>query len=202
MKYATLAVCLCLTLSTVTFAAPQKAAASKEKKMDKKVETKDVKVKNLTLKVPTTWEAKKSSSRMRLATYQVKPVEGEKDNAELTVFNFANQGIKANVDRWVGQFSAEGRKTKVSKGSCSTGEYYFVDITGTFKKPKPGAPPFGGEKIDAPNYRMYGVVLPVKGDGMYFLKLTGPTKTVAAQAKSMRGTFGGKKAKEKEHKLN
>lgn len=212
MKFFTRALmtCLCLVTANSVFAMPQDAAATKKTadaattekpKTEKKIETDDVKVKNLTLKVPKTWVKKRSASSMRLATYEVKPVDGEKDSAELTVFNFSNQGIKANIDRWIGQFSGTGRKSKLFKGTCDTGEYYLVNISGTFKKPKPGAGPFG-EKIDAENYRMLGVVLPVKGEGMFFLKLAGPDKTVAAQLKGLRGSFGGKADEEKEAKLN
>ena len=183
-------ICFCLSLSLNPVAAEEKGATKKEGK-EVKVETDVVKLKNLKLKVPKTWEKAKSSSSMRLATYQVKPVEGEQDKAELTVFNFPNQDIKQNIDRWVSQFQATGRKAKTTKGTCSTGEYYLVEASGIFKKPDPNSPPFLRKTTDAPDYRMLGVILPVEGSGMYFLKLTGPDKTVHAQAKAFRASFGG-----------
>ncbi|MDB4614117.1 hypothetical protein OAH18_00360 [bacterium] len=193
--------CLCLTLSTVSFAQDTKKADTKKeattKTEAKKVETKKVTIKAIELDVPVTWTVKKSSSSMRLATYAVKPVEGETDEAELTVFNFPNQDIKQNIKRWADQFSGPKRKSKTVKGKCPTGDYYLVNASGTFKKPKPGSPPFRRETVDAEGYRMLGVILPVKEKGMYFLKLTGPDKTVAAQMKLFRASFGGKKAGEK-----
>ena len=193
-------ICLCLALLlSAQIARAEKDTATKKTK-EVKVETKAVKLKGLAFKFPKTWVKAENSSRMRLATYHVKPVDGEKDKAELTVFNFPNQDVKQNIDRWVGQFQSKERKAKTTRGKCSTGEYYLVEASGTFKKPVPGSPPRFGKTTDAPDYRMLGVILPVEGKGMYFLKLAGPDKTVKAQAKSFRGTFGGNKKEETELK--
>jgi hypothetical protein len=48
---------------------------------------------------------------------------------------------------------------------------------------------------------MQGVMLTLKGSGNYFFKLTGPDKTVAAQADPFRASFGAKAAGETEYKL-
>jgi hypothetical protein len=191
-------VCLCLSLTTANARADENDT---KKAKDANVETLVVKIDGLELKLQKTWQKKAESARsMRKATYEVKPVKGETDKAELAVFNFPNQDIKQNVDRWVGQFQSKGRKSTTTKGKCSTGEYYLVDTSGIFKKPVPGTPPFQRKTTDAPGYRMLAVILPVKGKGMYFLKLTGPEKTVTAQAQAFRRSFGGKKKEESEFK--
>ena len=203
MKYhvaALFGVCLCLSLTTTNAQADKKESDANKAK-EAKVETLVVKIAGLELKLPKTWQKKAESARsIRKATYEVKPVKGETDKAELTMFNFPNQDIKQNIDRWVGQFQSKGRKSTTTKGKCSTGEYYLVDASGIFKKPVPGSPPRLGKTTDAPGYRMLAVILPVEGKGMYFLKLTGPEKTVAAQAKAFRGSFGGNKKEETELK--
>lgn len=195
LAFATLAFVL-----TSTVHAEDKKAETKEKKKSKPVKTKDVEVGGLKLKLPENWVTEKSSSSMRLATYTIKPVEGEKDKAEVTIFKFPTQSVKGNIDRWAGQFAADGRKSKTTKGKCATGEYYMFEGSGTFKKPKPGSPPFLRQTINAKDYRMLGVILP-KGSSMYFVKMAGPNKTVAAQAKAFRAAFGGEKKTEKEHKF-
>ena len=71
--------------------------------------------------------------------------------------------------------------------SMKKGEYYLAELSGTYKKPD--GPPFLQRTKDAPGYRMLAVMIPAEG-GVYFLKLTGPDKTVAAQAKAFRRMFG------------
>ena len=44
---------------------------------------------------------------------------------------------------------------------------------------------------------MLAVILAVKGKGNYFLKLTGPMKTVTASATTLRQSFGADPKKEK-----
>lgn len=192
---------LCLTLSACVLALTAVHAddAVKEKSPTK---TSEVKLKDMTLQVPNTWKTAKGSS-MRLATYAIPKVEGDEDDAELSIFNFGGGGggVGANITRWVGQFDGSGRTSKVTKGMAGENEYYFVDITGTFKKPKPGSPPFRQETIAAEGYRMLGVILVLKDKGVYYLKLAGPEKTIKAAEADFRASFGGDSKSEKEYEL-
>jgi gluconolactonase len=157
---------------------------------------KEAKVGEITLKTPANWKQSKPTSRLRKAQFSIPAVEGDKEAAELAIFSFgAGGGVKANVDRWIGQFSADGRKSKITSGKSKTGEYVFVEVGGTYKKPV--GPPIRGKTEPMPNARMLGVILAVEGKGNYFLKMTGPTKTVAAAADAFRGSFGGDVASEK-----
>jgi gluconolactonase len=162
-------------------------------------------VSTLPLTVPTTWKdvpltAMQKRMAMRSATVRIPAAKGDKEPGELTVFRFPSQNINDNIGRWVGQFQKDGRKQKITKGqTAKKQDYYFVEVSGTFKKAD--GPPMMGKTKDAPGFRMLAVILPVKGDGMYFLKLTGPDKTVMAQATAMRQTIGGNVKTEKEHKL-
>jgi gluconolactonase len=123
-------------------------------------------------------------------------VEGDKEPAELAVFNFgAGGGVQANIDRWVGQFLPENRQAKSTQGKCPLGEYVLVDVSGTYRKPV--GPPIQGRTESVPGSRMLGVILSVEKKGLYFLKLTGPEKTVAAAATALRTAIGGKMQDEK-----
>ena len=164
-----------------------------------KVETREVKLKDMVLNIPTSWEQQENSSTMRLATYHVPVAEGDSEPGELTVFNFGSGGGSAgdNIDRWIKQFSGEGRTARVTKGKAGDNEYFFADIAGSYNKPV--GPPVLRKTELAENYRMLGVILVLEGKGTYFLKLAGPDATIKAQANSLRASFGGDAATEKEY---
>lgn len=177
--------------------AAKKPEAGKEAPK-KSVKTVEVEIKGgLKLNVPETWKQSEPSSRLRLAQFAIAPVEGDKEDAELALFNFGFGGsAKANIDRWIGQFQAAERKTKVSEGNIEAGKYFFVEISGTYNKPI--GPPIARQTKPAPGSRMLGVILGIEGKGIYFMKMTGPDKTVAAQGTALRKSFGADAKKEKE----
>ncbi len=160
-----------------------------------------VKLKDLTLSLPKSWKAAANSSTMRLATYEIPPVEGDTEAAELTVFTFPGGGgeLSANITRWIGQFSPEGREVLLRKGMAGDNAYYVADITGTYQKPK--GPPVLRQTVPAPGYRMLGVVIELEGKGVYYLKLAGPDATVKAQQETLRTAFGGRTEGEEDYEL-
>jgi gluconolactonase len=177
--------------------------ASGDDKVDKGAasgKTKMVKAGGITLTVPEAWKEKEPSSNFRAAEIEVPAAGDDKSPGELVVFNFGaggGGGVQANVDRWIGQFDAEGRKVKVWKGKASQGEYTLVDLTGTYKKPI--GPPIQMKSKPMPGWRVLGVVLQAEG-GPYFIKLDGPDKTINAAATDFRTSFGGNAKDEKEVK--
>lgn len=181
-----------LTLAALSIAAFATAA-------DEKKEVREVKVEDITLTVPADWKQEEASNQLRLAQFVIPPVEGEKEKAEMVVSHFGGTGggIDANIERWIGQFAAEGRKSKVTKGESKQGPYHFVDITGTYNMPV--GPPILRQSKPLPDARMIGVILEVEGKGNYFLKLAGPAKTVSAQEEAMRASIGGDAKSEKPH---
>ena len=183
-----------LTLAALSIAAFATAA-------DEKKEVREVKVEDITLTVPADWKQEEASNQLRLAQFVIPPVEGEKEKAEMVVSHFGGTGggIDANIERWIGQFAAEGRKSKVTKGESKQGPYHFVDITGTYNMPV--GPPILRQSKPLPDARMIGVILEVEGKGNYFLKLAGLAKTVSAQEEAMRASIGGDAKSEKPHEL-
>ncbi|MFK7779033.1 MAG: hypothetical protein QM501_13090 [Gimesia sp.] len=158
---------------------------------DKSTKTSEVKIKDITLKVPTNWKSTPPSNNLRLAQFEIPAVKGDKEPAELVISSFGGTGggIAANVSRWVGQFAAgKDRKVKVTQGESKDGKYVFADLSGTYNKSI--GPPFLRKTKAVPNSRMLGVILAVEGKAYYFLKLTGPNKTVEAAAKEFRTSFG------------
>jgi gluconolactonase len=160
-------------------------------------ELQEAKVGEITLKTPATWKQSEPLSKLRLAQFEIPAAEGDKESAELAIFSFGGGGdVKANVERWIGQFVADGRKVKVTGGKSDLGQYVFVDLSGTYQKPV--GPPVLRKTEPMPGARMLAVILAVEGKGNYFLKLTGEQATVSAAVDAFRGSFGAKEADEKE----
>ncbi len=173
--------------------------ADEKEEAKKEAKTVEVKAGNITLKVPETWESQPPSNNLRLAQFAIPNVKGETDETELVVFPPFGGSVNDNVVRWIRQFDPQGIKLTMLEGKGELGQYYYVDVAGTYKKPD--GPPFLRKTIDAPDHRMLAVMLIVEGEGNYFLKLVGPAKTVAASAEAFRNSFGAQKDSEKEFKL-
>ncbi len=177
-----------------TPAAPQEAAAS----APQKVEAGDLK-----LTVPATWKQQQPSNNLRLAQFSIPAVEDDQDSAELVISPPIGGTREANITRWVDQFEAAGRELVMTKGQCPQGEYVLVQLSGTYKRSI--GPPIRGKTEPAPGYKMHGVMLTVMKDGKnvgnYFLKLTGPAKTVAANDDALRVAIAADKAKEEKYEL-
>lgn len=167
---------------------------------DKPSETVKVMAKDIELVVPKAWKQEKlegPAARFRVAQFAISPSEGDKSSAELVVTQFGGGGggVEENLKRWNGQIAGKDRKIKVTKGKSKLGEYYVFDGSGTYNKPD--GPPFAQKFIPVEGQRMVVVMLNVEDSGSYFLKLTGPEKTVGDAAIPLRISFGAKAEDEK-----
>jgi gluconolactonase len=162
--------------------------------------TKTIKAGELSLTVPEAWEKQPVRSQFRKAQMKVPDVAGDKDETDFVVYYFdgGGGGIDPNVQRWVGSFLPTGRKLKVTSGKSSQGDYVFVDLQGTWKKPI--GPMVQQKTEEMPNSRALSVILTTK-EGNYYLRLTGPEKTVSANADAFRATFGADAKTEKDRPL-
>ena len=171
---------------------------------DERSEFKEVAAGAISLRVPDSWRTQKTTSKPRIAQFEISGAKPEDEGAELVVYHFggATGGIKANIERWIGQFHAEDRDVALSRGKSDQGEYVLADIVGTWKKPH--GPPFARKKTDKPGSRVIGVIL-ITDDGnakdYYFLKLSGPDALVKSQAKVLRASFGADLASEQPYKM-
>ncbi len=170
---------------------------------DDTVKTRSVEVDSFTLNVPENWKQTKPTpiqARFRKAQFEIPAAEGDSEPGELVVFYFGAQGgggVDANIQRWVGQFDASGRKSKVTTGESELGKYVFVDITGTYNKSV--GPPIRQQTKAMPGSRMLSVILRVAQGGNYFVRLTGPEQTVTDAADALRASFGADAKKEKDY---
>lgn len=137
----------------------------------------------LRYKVPEGWVAEKPTSDMRVAQYKLPKAEGDSEDALLVIYYFGQgQGgsAQANIDRWINQIKqADGQPSKdraKSETLTINGlQVTTVDVTGNYGGGmSPDSAPVGSKSL----YRLRAAVVEAP-KGSYFVKLTGPQKTIA-----------------------
>ena len=119
---------------------------------------------------------------MRVAEFVLPKVAGDPEDASLVVYFFGGQGgsTQANIDRWVSQMEQPNGKSSKDVAVTSTMtvnglKVSLIDVSGTYTaEMSPGA----SEHFNKPGFRLKAAVVETPG-GPYFVKVTGPAKTVA-----------------------
>lgn len=128
------------------------------------------------------WTAPKSwtpqgERPMRVATYSI-PAAGGAEPGECAVFYFGSgQGgdVRANIDRWIGQFKADSKPDESSR-TVNGIHVTTVKVAGTYLAPSGPMMQSSGEKA---GYRLVGTIVEAP-EGAVFFKATGPAATIAA----------------------
>jgi hypothetical protein len=133
---------------------------------------------------PAKWEWVPVASSMRKAQLKISD-DNTKTNAEVVFFQFGPGpmgGVKANVDRWLGQFVEPRDKTNTKTGEVTVGKtkVTYVQAEGTYKSGMPG-----GSLTSLPDYALAGAIIEA-ADGNIFVKLTGTKALVRASAKDFK----------------
>jgi hypothetical protein len=161
-----------------------------------KQKTREVKIDDITLAVPEDWKQTPPSSNLRKAQFEIPAAERDREPTELVVFFFggASGTFAQNHERWRGEFDPRGLRIKLTQGESPQGDYVVADLRGTHvgsafaRRPQP-----------LEDARMLMLVLTVEGKGPYYLKATGPEKTIASIETSLRTAIGADPEKEKEY---
>ncbi len=163
---------------------------------------KEVKIEDLTLKIPASWKQQPPANKLRLAQFLIPPAEGDEHPTELVISSFpgGGGGIDANLKRWTDQFAADGRKVKITSGKSPQGNYVAHNVTGTYLY-SAGGPFAGGKKELRPDHRSISVILTIENKANYFIRLTGTEKAVNAAADALRTSFGGNAKEEKDYEI-
>lgn len=132
---------------------------------------------------PDGWQKQPVASSMRVAEFSLPRAAGDAEDAQLVLYYFGGSGgtVEANLQRWVGQMqqpdgkplpsSAAKKETRRVNGLSLT----LLDVSGTYvAEMAPGA----SERHNKPDFRLRAGVVET-ANGPYFIKLTGPAKTVA-----------------------
>jgi hypothetical protein len=131
----------------------------------------------VTWKDPGGWKRVPPPNRMRKASYEIAPVAGDKEPAQVGVFYFgAGQGgsIDKNMERWSGEFSgvadADIKRSQRKAGGLLQ---HVIEIEdGTFSSGMGRSPSRGKE-----HWAVLGAIVETPS-GLHFFKMTGPKATV------------------------
>jgi len=131
---------------------------------------------------PQGWHTQPTSSSMRVAEFSLPRAEADAEDAQLVVYYFGGSGgsVDANLQRWVSQMQQpDGRPSsgvaKKENRSVNGLRVTMLDVSGTYvAETAPGST----ERNNKPNFRLRAGVVETS-NGPYFIKLTGPAKTVA-----------------------
>ena len=137
--------------------------------------------------VPEGWVTETPSSAMRKGQFKLPKIDGDPEDATLVIYYFGGGGgdVRSNLERWYSQFtqpdgSLSSSKAKVEKRKAGDMPVTAVDLTGTFvAETVPGS----GVRVNKPNWRMLAAIVEAP-DGPYFIKATGPEKTLEHWRKS------------------
>ena len=148
--------------------------------------------------LPDGWKRVDPASSMRVAQVNIAPAKGDTAVAELVFFHFPGTGgsADANIKRWQGQYTGPKGEpgesiSKVDTMMVGLLKVVTTDVTGT----QLASASMGmGAAKDLPNYRMIASVIETPS-GNWFIKITGPKNTVAANESKIRDFI--KKAKVK-----
>jgi hypothetical protein len=137
----------------------------------------------LTFTAPEGWKPVATSSSMRVAQFSLPRAAGDTADGELIVYYFGGSGgsVEANMNRWIGQMEQPDGKpssavAKRDSRSVNGLKVTLVDVSGTYvAEVTPGS----STRHNNPNYRLRAAVVETP-NGPYFVKLTGPAKTIGA----------------------
>lgn len=140
-----------------------------------------------TAKVPAAWKQKPQRSRIIEREFAIDPVKGDENGGRLTMMA-SGGSVDMNVKRWYGQFkqpdgSSTEKVAKLTDKKVGELQVKIVDIPGNFAESI--GPPIRQKTVDRIDYRMLGAIVQSKQlkGRMYFFKLYGPKKTMAAAEK-------------------
>ena len=145
---------------------------------------------DLVLSAPASWIVKKPRTRIVSHEFAIPAADDDEENGRLTIMG-AGGSIQANIDRWMGQFTqSDGSDTKtksttkIAEKEVAGHKISLVDVSGTYQDRPRG--PFG-PVVARPDYRMLAAIVQTNGKGNYFIKLYGPSATIAGAEEQFQG---------------
>jgi hypothetical protein len=132
---------------------------------------------------PADWQWVEPTSSMRKAQLTI-PGADKKENGEVIFFYFGQGGgggVKANIDRWLGQFEEPRAKinAKTEDATVNGRKVSYVQADGTYMSGMPG-----GAKTAQKNTMLLGAIVESE-QGNVFIRATGPLPLM----KSSQATF-------------
>jgi len=151
----------------------------------------------LTFTPPQAWQPRPAASSMRVAEFVIPRAAGDGEDAEAIIYFFGGTGgsVEANITRWIGQIQQADGSPSAAKATRETVtinglQVTTVDVSGTYvAEVRPGAT----EHYNKPGFRLRAAVVETPR-GPYYIKVTGPAKTLAAADADYKGLLASLKA--------
>ncbi len=137
------------------------------------------------LKVPESFRRIEPQSPIIEHEFQITQGEGGDAPTARVTMMAAGGDIKANIDRWKGQFAGgnkEANKTETMK--VGSWEVHLVDLNGSFGEMMGGGPFSGGKVVQRKGYAMIAAILVDPNGRKFFVKMIGPEDLVTANRES------------------
>jgi hypothetical protein len=153
---------------------------------------------SLAFTAPAAWKARPAASSMRVAEFVVPKAPGDAEDGELVVYFFGGMGgggVEANIDRWIAQLqqpdgSPSKDKARREEQAINGLKVTTVDVAGTYvAELRPGS----SERHNKPGFRLRAAVVQAPR-GPYYVKMTGPAKTIAAADADFRAFLASLRA--------
>lgn len=167
------------TMTAVACAAPAPAVADEAK------EPESISIFGAaTLQVPADFKRTEPQSRILEHEFEATAGEGEDAPTARVTMMAAGGNVKANIDRWKGQFSGDDKKQAVKQLDLGQWDVHLVDVSGDYTERMGGGPFFGGKTVQRSDYAMVGAILVHPQGRKYFVKMIGPGSVVQANRKA------------------
>ena len=145
---------------------------------------------------PQGWQKQPAASSMRVAEFSLPRAEGDPEDAQLVLYYFGGSGgsVDANLQRWVGQMQQPDGKASSAVAKKDTRNVNglsvtLIDVSGTYvAETAPGAT----ERHNKAHFRLRAGVVETS-NGPYFIKLTGPARTIAKWERAFEQFVGSLK---------
>jgi hypothetical protein len=154
---------------------------------------------SLAFAAPAGWQSRPAASNMRIAEFVIPRAQGDAEDGELIVYYFGTGAgtIDANIDRWIGQIqqpdgSPSKDKARRTSQTVNGLRLTLVDAEGTYvAEMRPGST----DRYNKPGFRLRAAVVETPR-GPYYIKMTGPAKTIAAADGAFTAFVGSLQFKE------
>lgn len=151
-----------------------------------------------TLVVPAEFKKAKKANNIIDHEFAVSIGEGKDALTARVTMMPASGGVKANIERWIGQFSGPAKKVEPTEETVSgKWDVYVVKISGEYAERMGGGPFAGGRVVKQDDYAMMGAILIEPGPDSpeqpefarrreYFVKMIGPQAVIDAHSEAFK----------------
>ncbi len=131
----------------------------------------------LTMEIPEGWIAEQPRSNMRVAQYRLEHVMGDKEDAELAIFNQIGGSVAQNLERWYGQFFQPDGSNSAEQAQVEVLKVHGLPVTTVYLEGTLRGSAMMTVGEDKPDFALLAAIVET-AEGPYYFKIVGPVHTV------------------------